>query len=362
MKNQSQQQQQQQYVYQSEPRAVDGRAKYREPGGTPSNIMFDARVVRQRQGASSKQARHHSRRQRQVKRPVTPEPVSGRMHMSVQTENYMEELTDRPPESDMSTQTEAALDRPLSPLFVPKPSGVSKATSIEDGELFDFDLEVEPILQVLVGKTLDQSLMEVLEEEELRQLENHRRQYEQKRNEAVVIAQRMEAAEQRRMDEKARRLRQAQERERHETEMKQKLVARTLAKEMMWNMQNDVMNELEEAGHFYDPVQKEVEDTFLPWLLSDVNGRLSRVSLAQQLVDDVAHAAVGRLVEHMHEVEHARAEERARLLREEQERLQREAEEAERKRKEAEERRKKEEEEDEEDDGDSEEEEEDDSE
>jgi len=36
--------------------------------------------------------------------------------------------------------------------------------------LFDFDIEVKPILEVLVGKTVEQALMEVMEEEELASL------------------------------------------------------------------------------------------------------------------------------------------------------------------------------------------------
>lgn len=44
-----------------------------------------------------------------------------------------------------------------------------KATQIydQDPELFDFKAEVQPMLNVLVSKTLEQSLMEVQEEEEL---------------------------------------------------------------------------------------------------------------------------------------------------------------------------------------------------
>lgn len=34
-------------------------------------------------------------------------------------------------------------------------------------QLFNFDLEVRPILEVLVGKTMEQALLEVAEEEEL---------------------------------------------------------------------------------------------------------------------------------------------------------------------------------------------------
>jgi hypothetical protein len=45
---------------------------------------------------------------------------------------------------------------------------VDKKTLVEDNELFRFDKEVEPILSVLCGKTLEFARMEVLEEEELR--------------------------------------------------------------------------------------------------------------------------------------------------------------------------------------------------
>ena len=37
-------------------------------------------------------------------------------------------------------------------------------------QLFDFDIEVKPIVEVLVGKTMEQALLEVMEEEELASL------------------------------------------------------------------------------------------------------------------------------------------------------------------------------------------------
>ena len=40
-------------------------------------------------------------------------------------------------------------------------SGVDIDTQIYEGDLFDFDVEVKPILEVLVGKTIEQSLLEV---------------------------------------------------------------------------------------------------------------------------------------------------------------------------------------------------------
>ena len=50
--------------------------------------------------------------------------------------------------------------------------GVDKKTLVEDNELFRFDKEVEPILSVLCGKTLEFARMEVLEEEELRVMQS----------------------------------------------------------------------------------------------------------------------------------------------------------------------------------------------
>ena len=45
--------------------------------------------------------------------------MEGRKHIDVQTELYLEELSDRVEEADVETQTDAFLDRPPSPLYIP---------------------------------------------------------------------------------------------------------------------------------------------------------------------------------------------------------------------------------------------------
>jgi hypothetical protein len=54
---------------------------------------------------------------------------------------------------------------------MPRLMGVAKKTLVEDNEIFIFDDEVSPILQVLCGKTLEISQMEVLQEEELKEMQ-----------------------------------------------------------------------------------------------------------------------------------------------------------------------------------------------
>lgn len=80
----------------------------------------------------------------------------------MQTDAYLEELVDVIPDKHADTQTDTFLDRPLTPLFIPQKRGVDAETQIENDDLFDFNLEVEPLLEVIVGKTLEQGLMEVL--------------------------------------------------------------------------------------------------------------------------------------------------------------------------------------------------------
>jgi len=58
------------------------------------------------------------------------------------------------------------------------------------------------VLEVLVGKTLEQSLLEVLEEEELADLRQQQRMYEELRNAELAEQQRLEEQDRRLVAEK----------------------------------------------------------------------------------------------------------------------------------------------------------------
>lgn len=63
-------------------------------------------------------------------------------------------------------------------------------------------MEVRPILEVLVGKTVEQALLEVMEEEELANLRSQQRAFEELRNAELVEQQRLEEQERRHKEEK----------------------------------------------------------------------------------------------------------------------------------------------------------------
>ncbi|KAG5877643.1 hypothetical protein JTB14_038320 [Gonioctena quinquepunctata] len=78
--------------------------------------------------------------------------------------------------SDASTQTEATEDSISAP-SIPEICRSDVQTQIVPGDLFDFDKEVQPVIEVLVGNTIEQALIEVLEEEELASLKEQQRRF-----------------------------------------------------------------------------------------------------------------------------------------------------------------------------------------
>jgi len=295
------------------------RKMYREPDDSASaNIMHDRRVVRGntyaaqvltstaqeeaerlREEEEAMQRKHmeRERRQNMQKVPSTPPPPGGRKHIDVQTDNYLEELTDKVPEVEEETQTEAFMDRPPSPLFIPSKTGNDMATQIEPGDLFDFDMEVVPILEVLVGKTLEISMMEVMEEEELATIRMHQENFEQTRNAELAEVQRLEAEAKRKFAEKQRRMKEQAERIKQQQELKEKVAARSFTKNYLSDLHSSVFSALMDQGHFYDPLAKEFKEDFMPWLMDQVVDNLDQIQLSRRLADDMIVNAMKLSVE-----------------------------------------------------------------
>ena len=60
---------------------------------------------------------------------------------------------------------------------MPKKTGIDKTTAIGDYDLFDFDREVQPILNVLLTKSCEQAILEVEEETELQEIRKFKQEY-----------------------------------------------------------------------------------------------------------------------------------------------------------------------------------------
>ena len=307
------------YTFQSKPTAIASRPRYRITHDDDyvmyGNIMYDRRVVRgntysqstlplnqqpdpveiQRRQEARRRAAAKARAREQLKRR-TPPPVEGRQHINLQTELYLEALTDQVEEADVAAQTDAFLDRPPTPLFVPAKSGMDVETQIYEGDLFDFDIEVKPILEVLVGKTVEQALIEVMEEEELANLRQQQRQFQELRNAELVEAQRLKEKDRRLTEEKQRRIRQQKEALIKEKETADKIAARAFARSYLADLVPSVFSTLRVGGYFFDPVERDVEECFLPGILDQVveiqENRLVSRLITDMIIREVAEKLV----------------------------------------------------------------------
>lgn len=311
---------QEKFSYSTQPHAapVKRRPKYREENADglesrtmPINLMNDARIVRGNTYAARVLTNGLKREQDLIKsdndrrtqtermkkkgtnssRATTPPPVEGRVHMDIQTEDFLEELTDRPIEIDAETQTQAYLDQPSAPLFVPAKTGQDVETQIDSGDLFDFDLEVEPLLEVLVGKTIHVSMLELMQEEELEAIRRQQVEFETIRNIELAEVQRLEAEARRKTQEKERRLQQEKQRQKERTELEEKIAARAFAQQYLGSLHSGVFDMLQDEGFFYDPVKKEVEEIFMVEILEGYRDRVALYSAAQAMAEELLEAA-----------------------------------------------------------------------
>lgn len=268
------------FSYSAQPHAAPfkKKSKYRNENdqefADSQNIMHDPRVVRGNTYAAKVMTNSLKREQevrtgeankRKVGRKFggttvqrneptdrlpTPPPVEGRTHMDIQTDDFLEELTDRPIEMDAETQTLSFMDRPPDPLFIAAKTGYDVETQILPGDLFDFDAEVQPILEVLVGKTLHVAMLELMQEEELEAIRTQQEQFEDIRNVELAEVQRLEAEAHRKTREKEKRIAQEVKRLTDRKQLEEKIAARAFSQQYLSSLHVGVFDTLTEQGFF----------------------------------------------------------------------------------------------------------------
>lgn len=339
------------FSYSAQPHAapLKQKTKYREENqqedpNASQNLMYDARVVRgntysakvlsadlKNDVAASTGPRKfpkktQGRRTYSTKRSSTPPAVEGRSHMVMQTEDFLEELTDRPIEQDAETQTQPFMDRPASPLFVRAKIGFDVQTQIESGDLFDFNTEVEPILEVLVGKTIHVAMLEIMQEEELEAIRLQQEEYETVRNIEMAEVQRLEAEIKRKQLEKERRVMQEKKRLEDRRRLEETIAARQFTTQFLGELHTSVFDVLEEQGHFYDPVKREIEENFMGNLLNGVTRGADRYEAASVIMLEILEQARIKARAFEKDCIRMRAELKAQKEQEERDRIQREEE------------------------------------
>lgn len=225
-------------------------------------------------------------------RPATPPPAPGRRHHPIQTDHYLEELFDKGVELEVGVQTDLLLDRPATPLYVCAKTGADAHTQVYPGDLFDFDVEVQPILEVLVGKTSEQALAEVAQEEELAVLREQQRRYCELRDAELAERQRLAAQHLRLHQEKERRVSEAHEAQTSAVEARERSAAAVLMQGYVAELLPSVLAGLRHRGYLQDRIHTAVDEEFMPWLVEEVTSELEAMITSRDLITEIVREAV----------------------------------------------------------------------
>ncbi len=187
---------------------------------------------------------------------------------------------------NVNNQTDEFSGRPQSAEYIPTKTGVDRSTQVDDvRELFDFDAEVTPILEVIVHKTIEQSLFELSAEHELFSLqqaaegfhaENDRESEWMRGKEVEVIK-----------DSIATKVRiQALElRKRNETTTKALIAGLQMMQQIFPDIVESTFSSNFANGVWQEPERVMVSNEVLPLLLQDVLHRHEAYISAQTILD-----------------------------------------------------------------------------
>ena len=136
--------------------------------------------------------------------------------------------------------------------FLPQKLGKDVGTQILDNDLFDFDRDVQPLLTVIIGKTLEQSLLELEQEEEIENLREAKLMYSKKKNDDSKRIRNLEDREiQKKYNNDAKKEHRKQIRERRKVTQKE-LISRVISKAYLRDLLKNSYNDLIYRGHFRD--------------------------------------------------------------------------------------------------------------
>lgn len=205
--------------------------------------------------------------------------------------DYLEELMDKPIEVDDEVDL-VFTAKPTSAKFVKAKANVDSATQIEKTDFFEFDVEVEPFLEVLVGKTLHLSVIELKEEFELETIRKQQEEFEAIRNMELVELHRLEVEHKRKAAERERREKQESSIKEQQVKKKDNTIARQVANSIIAVIDERLFDSLERRGNFENKIEKEIREVSLKEVRQKVLARVQLYAAAKDMAEELLLAAM----------------------------------------------------------------------
>ena len=145
--------------------------------------------------------------------------------------------------------------------FLPQKLGKDESTQIMDGDLFNFDIDVIPLLTVIVGKTIEQALLELEQEEEIANLREAKKMFAHHKNDDNKRIKNLEEREiQKKYNNDAKKEQRKAFREKRKTTQKQ-LISRVISKTYLRDIYKNAVSDLVYRGQFRNYTSAIVKNT-----------------------------------------------------------------------------------------------------
>lgn len=285
------------FTLMSDPRVVRGSVVKSKGGGMPGTAGSKAGQTvpgKSRQATKEDESRreeesrsHQATYQYKVPVLVRPEIDLSQYLVEREPEHPAGGQKARPPKA-AETQTDVFQERPDTPEYVPRKTGVDVETQVEDvSELFNYDKEVEPMLAVLCAKTIEQALFELSCEGELVNLQHEIEKFEESRvreQQWVTGKEQQTVADSCTKDLALKGLKREMAKQR---EVREKVAGVQAMQQMLPAMLEDVCAELYAGGEWRDPERQDIDEVFLPQVYTAARSQLNAFKEAQALVDEL---------------------------------------------------------------------------
>lgn len=300
----------QSYTYTSNPHAAP-RALFSQ--SVPLTMMSDPRVVRgnthtlakkaallraqqaeeEAKRKTAEEAKHQQ--QEQARTSMHAEPTAPYYRFEVKPfssadfslSQYLEAADDLDVRTrDVTTEMDALNERPATPEYIPRKTGVDRETQVEDvAELFDFDLEVQPMLEVIVQKTLEQALLEVNAEEEINALQEQVTLYHsEKEKEEQWAQQQLEQIKAAEVELEHQR-RDIIRKKRREIDVKVQVAGLNMMRQIVPSMMDSISDEQAAKGAWKSSDRVQFERSIWPSTLQQADQQRNAYFSAQQVLD-----------------------------------------------------------------------------
>ena len=256
------------FSYSSVPQPLRPRKKYRNEEEEASfTLMSDPRVIRgntysmarsiatinktrtaESTDKSGEKIKHVNKSNKS--RPTYIHDVSPFVAPGIDLSIYLEDVTTlRPTVSSVEAQVDQFKELPPVKPYVPRKTGIDRETQVDSCvDLFDFDGEVAPMLEILVRKTIEQALFEVNSEQQLEELERERLAFEKQREIEQEWVREQEREYEREMVIKGQHLAMHKKILTDQKQTKRKIAGTQVAKQILPSLIDEVAQELFDEG------------------------------------------------------------------------------------------------------------------